>query len=96
MRTKTKKEQVTHELADVQYIVGATLADVPLGAVTPATMHVILGLTKKEHEWPLKMYSKLEALEEEKTAGRTTDQFRQSIVETKDKTSEYCAFLKRQ
>ena len=45
LRTKAKKEQVTQ---DVSYsIVGAVLADVPIDVVTMATMHVILGYTKK-------------------------------------------------
>ena len=91
MRTKSKKEQVTQEMS--YSIVGEALADVPLDVVTLATMHVILGLTKKFYDWLVKMYTKLEALEEEKTIGRTTHQFRQLIVEARDNATEYCSFL---
>ena len=92
MRTKAKKEQVTQEMS--YSIVAAALADIPLDAVAPATMHVILGLTKKIYEWMLKLYRKLEELEENKTAGNTTYQFRQAIVETRDHAIEYGTFLK--
>ena len=77
-------------------IVGAALADVPIDVVTLATMHVILGYTKKIYEWLLKLYSELVAQEEEKTVGRTTHQFRQAIVETKDRAIEYSEFLKNE
>ena len=32
-------------------------------------------------------------MEEEQTIGRTTHQFRQSIVEARDNATEYCSFL---
>ena len=44
-RTKAKKEQVTRDLS--YSIVDEPLADVPPDVITRATMHVILGLTKK-------------------------------------------------
>ena len=45
MRTKTKKEQVTQELS--YSIVAPTLAGVPIDCVAKASMHAILGITKK-------------------------------------------------
>ena len=71
---------------------------VPPDVVTLATMHVILGFTKNIYEWMLKLYAKLEEfeLEEEKTAGNTTHQFRQAIVEDRNNAIEYCEFLKKE
>ena len=45
LKTKGRRTQVTQEISFS--IVGAPLADVPLDLIAPATMHVILGLTKK-------------------------------------------------
>ena len=84
-------EQVTQDLS--YSIVAEPLADVPPDVITRATMHVILGLMKKILEWMLKLFAKLEALEEEATVGSTTYQFRQAIVEARDSTAEYAAFL---
>ena len=86
-RTKAKKEQATYELSCS--IVGKALADIPLDVITPETMHVILGLTKKIYEWLLKLFCKLEALEEEATVGSTTYQFCQAIVEARDSATDY-------
>ena len=44
---KAKKEQVIVTKDQSYSIVGAPLADIPIGVITPVTMHVILGLTKK-------------------------------------------------
>ena len=44
LNTKAKKEQLTRELSFS--VVGLSSADVPSDAIAPATMHVILGLTK--------------------------------------------------
>ena len=59
-------------------------------------MHIILGFTKKIYEWLLKLYARLEELEEGKTAGNTTHHFRQGIVEARDNAIEYCEFLKKE
>ena len=59
-------------------------------------MHAILGLTKNIYEWMLKLYARLEELEEGKTAGNTTHHFRQGIVEARDNAIEYCEFLKKE
>ena len=76
-------------------IVGQALADVLIDVVTLATMHTILGFTKKIYEWMLKLYAKLEELEEGKTAGNTTHHFRQGIVEARDNAIEYCKFMRK-
>ena len=92
IRTKTKREQVTQ---DVSYsIVASALANIPLDAVAPAHMHVILGLTKKVYEWMITLYQKLGEFEEKKTAGNTTYQFHQAIVETLSSAIRYGTFLK--
>ena len=57
-KTKARRTQVTQEISFS--IVGAPLADVPLDLIAPATMHVILGLTKNIYKWLLKMFSTLE------------------------------------
>ena len=44
LKTKAKKEQVTQYL--IYSVVWAPLADVPLDVISPATIHVISGLTK--------------------------------------------------
>ena len=59
-----------------------------------AMTHVILGFTKKIYEWILKLYARLEELEEGKTAGNTTHHFRQGIVKARDNAIKYCEFLK--
>ena len=46
LKTKARKVNVTQDISFS--IVGASLADVPLDVIVPATMHVILGLTKKK------------------------------------------------
>ena len=89
-RTPEKKKQVTQELSFS--ITGDALANIPLDVITKATMHVILGFTKKIVEWMLALHSKLEALEEEDTKGHTTPQFRQSVVEARDNAVRYCEF----
>ena len=53
-----------------------------------------IGIDEKILEWMLKLFAKLEALEEEATVGRTTYQFCQAIVEARDSAAEYAAFLK--
>ena len=77
-------------------VVGEPLADIPIDVVTLATMHVILGMGKKIYEWKLKLYARLVELEEGITAGNTTHQFRQAIVEAMDNAIEYCEFLKKE
>jgi hypothetical protein len=67
-RTKTKKETVTKELS--YSITGAPLADIPLDVIAPATMHVILGITKKLYDWLIKLFATLERLEEQKNKGK--------------------------
>ena len=44
LKTKAKKEQVTQNLS--YNMVGVPLMDIPLDVISPASMHVILGLTK--------------------------------------------------
>ena len=85
---------VTQELSSS--VVGQALADVPIDVVTLATVHVILGFTKNIYEWMLKLYAKLEELEEGKTAGNTTHHFRQGIMEAWDNAIEYCELLKKE
>jgi len=60
-------------------IVGKIWADIPLDCTTPATMHVVLGFTKKIVDYILALFSKLESLEEEMTKGKTTYQFKQGV-----------------
>ena len=64
LKTKAKREHVTRELS--YSVVGLPLADVPLDVIAPATMHVILGLTKKIYEYLLELFRRLEEMEEEK------------------------------
>ena len=94
LQTKTKKAQVTQCLSYSG--VGKPLADVPVNVVPPASMHVILGLGKNIYDWLLTLFARLEELEEEKTKGRTTHQFRQAIAGARDNASEYCNYLKRE
>ena len=49
---------------------------------------------KKILEWIFKLFAKLEALEDKATVGHTTYQFRQAIVEARDRAAEYITFLK--
>ena len=91
LRTKSRRERVTQELT--YSIVGAPLANIPLDVITPATMHVILGFTKKIYEWLVKLFSQLEYLEEQNTKGRTAHQFRQAITEAHDHARAYNDFL---
>ena len=81
LKTKAKKEQVTKDLS--YSVVGLPLADVPFDVIAPATMHVILGLTKKINECLLALFSRLEEMEEEKTKGHVTYQFCKGVVEAK-------------
>ena len=74
-------------------MVGLPLADVPLDTIAPATMHIILGLTKKIYEYLLELFRRLEEMEEEKTEGHVTYQFRQGIAEAKDNAQKYVEFL---
>ena len=90
-QTPLKIEQVTKDLS--YSVVAEALADTPLDCITPASMHVILGLTKKIVEWILALWAKLEALEEEKIKGHTTYQFPQSVMEARDISMEYEKFL---
>ena len=60
------------------------MADVPLDAISLATMHVILGVRKNLYNWLLRLLGRLEKLEEEKTIGNVTDQFCHGIMEAKD------------
>ena len=48
-QTKAKREEVTKEMT--YSVVGQALADIPLDCFTPASMHVILGFTKKIVDW---------------------------------------------
>ena len=90
-QTPLKKEQVTKDLS--YSVVAKALADILVDCITPASIHVILGLTKKIVEWILALWAKLKALEKEKTKGHTTYQFRQSVVEARDISVEYGEFL---
>ena len=92
LNTQARRAQVTQEVSFS--IVGAPLADVPLDLIAPATMHVILGLTKNIYKWLLKMFSTLEQLKQDKTKGRVTQQFRQAIVDARDTAKKYVEFLK--
>ena len=77
-------------------VVGEALADIPIDVVTFASMHVILGWTKKIYDYTAKLYARLVELEEGITVGNTTYQFRQSIREARDNAIEYCGFLKEE
>ena len=75
-------------------VVGQPLADIPLDCIALATMHIILGITKKIYEWLLKLFTTLEHLEEQKNKGRTTYQFRQVVEEAIKNSNRYVEFLK--
>ena len=77
-------------------VVGDALADIPIDVVAFASMHVILGWTKKIYDYTAKLYARLVELEEGITVGNTTYQFRQSIREARDTAIEYCSFLKEE
>jgi hypothetical protein len=95
LKTASKKEHVTKELS--YSVVSATLADIPLvDCITPATIHVILGLTKKIVEWILILWSRIETLKEEKTTGHTMYHCCQVVVEACDYAIEYVAHLKKE
>ena len=94
MQTKEQREKVTKEIT--HSIAARALADIPLDCITPATMHVILGFTKKIVDWILALFAKLESLEEAKTKGVTTYHFRQGTVEAIEKVVEYEDFLLRE
>ena len=47
IETKKNKEHVTQYLS--RSVVGTSLANVPLDVILLATMHIILGLTKKKY-----------------------------------------------
>ena len=90
-QTKERRTAVTQQLT--HSIVYSALGDIPLDCVSPASMHVILGLTKKIVEWIETLFAKLEALEEEKTKGATTFQFRQAVTEARDSVVAYEEWL---
>ena len=92
-QTKVRRDKITQEMT--YSIIGLPLADISLDCIAPATMHVILGLAKKIHEWLLKLFMRLEALEEEKSKDKTTHQFRQAIIEATGQTDRYREFLMR-
>ena len=50
----------------------------------------------KIYDWLLKLFARLEELEEEKTVGQTTHQFRQAIAAARDQAREYTSHLKRE
>ena len=85
---------MTQELS--HSVVDEALADIPIDTVTLATMHVVLGWTKKVYDYTKKLYVRLVELEEGITVGNTTYQFRQSIREARDNAIEYCGFLKQE
>ena len=58
------------------------MADILLDYITPATMHVILGLAGNIYDWILSLWARLEALEE-KTTGHTIYQFCQAFLKLK-------------
>ena len=64
LKTKAKREQVTRELSF--NVVGLPLADVLFDVIAPATMRIILGLTKKIYDYLLALFSRLEETEEKK------------------------------
>ena len=93
-----KNEQMKDARAAViqkmtESIVGEVLADIPLDCITPATMHVILGFTKKIVDWILVSFLKLKLLEEKKTKGKTTYQFKQDVGEGMEKVVAYEKWL---
>ena len=63
-KKKAKKEQVTKQMS--HSIVGLPLADIPLDCIALASMHIILGFTKKIYEWLLNLFTAIEHLEEKK------------------------------
>lgn len=93
-RTKTKREDVTQNMT--YSITAKALMDIPLDVISPSSMHVILGWTKKLVEWMMTLFSKIESLEEEKTKGKTTYQFRQAVEEALANAVEYEEFLIRE
>ena len=66
-RTKATKEMVMQELSFS--VVGQALTDVPIDVATLATMHVILGFTKKIYKWMLKLYARLKKWRKGKRQG---------------------------
>ena len=94
LKTKAKKEQVTRELSFS--VVGFPLADVPVDVIAPATMHIILGLTKKIYDYLLALFSRLEEMEEEKTQGHVPYQFRDGIKEAKENARKYIDHLQNE
>lgn len=91
-RIKTGRKWLAH-------LPGSTakaLMDIPLDVISPSSMHVILGWTKKLVEWMMTLFSKIESLEEEKTKGKTTYQFRQAVEEALANAVEYEEFLIRE
>ena len=91
MQTKERRKKITKEIT--HSIAVKALTDIPLDCITPATMHVILGLTKKIVDWILTLFTKLESLKEAKTKGVTTYHFRQRTAEAIEKVVEYEEFL---
>mmetsp|Transcript_19042 Transcript_19042/g.41249 ORF Transcript_19042/g.41249 Transcript_19042/m.41249 type:complete len:160 (+) Transcript_19042:614-1093(+) len=77
-------------------VVGEALADIPLDCFTPASMHVILGFTKKIVDWIKALFAKLESLEEMKSKGRTLFQLRQGVEEAYSWVIEYEEFLRKE
>ena len=72
-KTKAKREHVTKELS--YSIVALPLADIPPDCIASATMHVILGVTKKIYEWLLKLFVTIEQLEEQSIKERQHTNF---------------------
>jgi hypothetical protein len=92
LKTTSRKVQVTQCLSYSD--ISNQLADVPLDVITPATLHVILGITKTIYDGLLKLFSRLEQLEGEKTQGHVSYHLRQSVVDTRDTAKEYVQCLK--
>ena len=93
-QTKAKREEITKEMT--YSVVGEALADIPLDCFTPASMHVILGFTKKIVDWIKALFAKLESLEEMKSKGRTLFQLRQGVEEAYSWVIEYEEFLRKE
>ena len=94
LKTKAKREKVTRKLSFS--VVGLPLADVPFDVIAPATMHIILGLTKKIYDYLLALFSRLEEMEEEKSKGHVTYQFRDGIAEAKEHARKYIDHLQNE
>lgn len=92
------RKMVTQQMPHSILALPLPLTNIPLDVVSPLSMHVILGWTKKLVEWITALFAKIESLEveEEKTQEKTPTQFLQAAVEALSTVTEYEQFLIRE